>query len=130
MIRRIVVSLLQYGLALFAAIVLNFALPRIAPGNPIDFLVPAELAGTLSPEQRDKVLSQFGLDQPLPVQFERYLAGLARGDLAYSVRYGRPVSEILADYPGVTEPDIMACIAYGAEMSRERYVDVPLRHSP
>lgn len=97
MIRRIVVSLLQYGLALFAAIVLNFALPRIAPGNPIDFLVPAELAGTLSPEQRDKVLSQFGLDQPIPVQFERYLAGLARGDLAYSVRYGRPVSEILGE---------------------------------
>ena len=43
---------------------------------------------------------------------------------------GSTVSEILADYPGVSEPDIMACIAYGAEMSRERYVDVPLRHGP
>ncbi len=90
-------SLLQYGLALFAAVVLNFALPRIAPGNPIDFLVPPELAGTLTPEQRQQVLSQFGLDQPVPIQFERYVAGLARGDLSYSVRYGRPVSEVLGE---------------------------------
>jgi len=39
---------------------------------------------------------------------------------------GMPVTEILEDYPGLTEADIHACIAYGAEMARERYVDVPL----
>ena len=39
---------------------------------------------------------------------------------------GTPVSEILDDYPGLMEADIQACIAYGAEMSRERYVNVPL----
>lgn len=97
MIRRVSIAMLQYGLALFVAVVLNFALPRIAPGNPIDFLVPPELAGSLSPEQRAQVLSQFGLDQPVPIQFERYLSGLAHGDLAYSVRYGRPVSDLLIE---------------------------------
>jgi uncharacterized protein (DUF433 family) len=35
--------------------------------------------------------------------------------------------QILADYPGLTHDDIRACIAYAAEMSRERYVDMPLR---
>ncbi|HEY3930129.1 MAG TPA: DUF433 domain-containing protein [Candidatus Koribacter sp.] len=39
---------------------------------------------------------------------------------------GSTVAEILESYPGITETDIQACIAYGAEMSRERYVDVPL----
>ncbi len=39
---------------------------------------------------------------------------------------GTTVAEILADYPGLTETDIQACIAYGAEMSRERYVEIPL----
>jgi len=39
---------------------------------------------------------------------------------------GSTVAEILEDYPGLTEADIQACIAYGAEMARERYVDVPL----
>ena len=33
--------------------------------------------------------------------------------------------EILDDYPGIEAADILACIAYGAEMSRERYVELP-----
>jgi uncharacterized protein (DUF433 family) len=39
---------------------------------------------------------------------------------------GATEREILKDYPGLESEDIHACIAYGAEMSRERYVDVPL----
>jgi uncharacterized protein (DUF433 family) len=39
---------------------------------------------------------------------------------------GASVKEILANYPGLEEADVLACIAYGAEMSRERYVEVPL----
>jgi uncharacterized protein (DUF433 family) len=37
---------------------------------------------------------------------------------------GMTVREILEEYPGITEEDVRACIAYGAEMSRERYVEV------
>jgi len=33
--------------------------------------------------------------------------------------------EVLENYPGLEKADILACIAYGAEMSRERYVDLP-----
>jgi uncharacterized protein (DUF433 family) len=39
---------------------------------------------------------------------------------------GMTISEILDEYPGLEEADIYACIAYGAEMSRERYVDIPM----
>lgn len=39
---------------------------------------------------------------------------------------GWSVQDILDNYPGLVEGDILACIAYGAEMSRERYVDIPL----
>lgn len=39
---------------------------------------------------------------------------------------GMTTEEILKDYPDLEEADIRACIAYGAEMSRERYVEVPL----
>ncbi len=38
---------------------------------------------------------------------------------------GMPINEILQEYPDLEEADIFACIAYGAEMARERYVDVP-----
>lgn len=38
---------------------------------------------------------------------------------------GETVAGIMEEYPGVTEDDIRACIAYGSEMSRERFVPVP-----
>jgi uncharacterized protein (DUF433 family) len=39
---------------------------------------------------------------------------------------GMTPQQVLAEYPGLEEADIQACIAYGAEMSRERYVELPL----
>ena len=38
---------------------------------------------------------------------------------------GMKTDEILDEYPDLEEADILACIAYGAEMSRERYIDIP-----
>jgi uncharacterized protein (DUF433 family) len=38
---------------------------------------------------------------------------------------GMTIKEIIDEYPQLTEDDIRAAIAYGAEMSRERYVEVP-----
>ncbi|HQL53188.1 MAG: DUF433 domain-containing protein [Phycisphaerae bacterium] len=37
---------------------------------------------------------------------------------------GTSMRELLDNYPGLTESDIYACIAYGAEMSRERYLNL------
>ncbi len=37
---------------------------------------------------------------------------------------GWRISEILENYPGLDEADVYACIAYGAEMSRERFVEI------
>jgi len=39
---------------------------------------------------------------------------------------GSTHADILKNYPGLVEEDILACIAYGSEMSRDRYVSVPL----
>ncbi|MBX3732701.1 MAG: DUF433 domain-containing protein [Verrucomicrobiae bacterium] len=39
---------------------------------------------------------------------------------------GSPVEEILKDYPGLEREDIRACLAYGSEMTRERYVEIAL----
>ena len=37
---------------------------------------------------------------------------------------GMPVAEILGEYPGLEEADIFACIAYGAEVADDRFIDV------
>ncbi len=90
----------QYAAVLVAAVVLNFALPRLAPGDAVDYLLPPEIAGSLTAEQRSEILGQFGLDQPVPEQFKRYVSGLAGGDLGFSLRYRRPVGELLAERVG------------------------------
>jgi uncharacterized protein (DUF433 family) len=38
---------------------------------------------------------------------------------------GTSVADVLAEYPQLEEADVLACIAYGSEMSRERYVSIP-----
>lgn len=37
---------------------------------------------------------------------------------------GMTIKEILEQYPGLEKADILACIAYGAEMARERYIEI------
>jgi uncharacterized protein (DUF433 family) len=39
---------------------------------------------------------------------------------------GMTISEILEEYPQLTLEDLLACLAYGAEMARERFVDVSI----
>ena len=39
---------------------------------------------------------------------------------------GMTMAEIIEEYPQLQTEDILACIAYGAEMSRERFVDIPI----
>lgn len=41
---------------------------------------------------------------------------------------GMSHQEILDEYPGLEDLDLLACLAYGAEMSRERYADFPVEN--
>ena len=38
---------------------------------------------------------------------------------------GWSTQQVLENYPGLEEADVLACIAYGAEISREHYIDIP-----
>lgn len=42
---------------------------------------------------------------------------------------GMSVEEVVDEYPDLRREDVLACIAYGAEMSRERYVEIPIEAS-
>ena len=88
--------LAQYALVLAVALTINFALPRLAPGDPLDYLLGQE-AQRITPEQRQKVLAQFGLDRSVAEQYQVYISGIARGDLGTSVRFGRPVTQVLVE---------------------------------
>lgn len=42
---------------------------------------------------------------------------------------GQSIEEVLSEYPQLTREDILACIAYGAEMSAEHFVELPVNKS-
>jgi oligopeptide transport system permease protein len=66
---------------LLAIVTLAFFLMRIAPGGPFDE------DQALPPAIKANLDAAYGLDQPLPVQFGRYLSGLLRGDFGPSLKY-------------------------------------------
>jgi peptide/nickel transport system permease protein len=94
---RVLGRIAQYALVILITLSLNFAIPRLAPGSPIDYLVPSEQVSTVTPEQRERILAQFGLERPLTEQYWSYLAGIAQGDLGISTQQGRPVVDMLLE---------------------------------
>lgn len=85
-----------YALAAWAALTLNFFLPRLMPGDPATALF-ARFRGRLGPEALDALRETFGLtDSPLIVQYVTYLRHVLSGDLGVSVAYfPSPVSEVI-----------------------------------
>ncbi len=90
--------ILRYIVTFLALVVLNFALPRMIPGDPLSALTgdpSADMPVLLTQEMREKVLGYYGLDRPVTAQFWAYLVGLARGDLGWSIYYNVPVRTLL-----------------------------------
>jgi len=87
----------QYALVLWAAATLNFVLPHLAPGDPIQYLYGGDALG-LAPEAAEQVRAGYGLDRSLPEQYGAFWTGLLRADLGRSVEFNRPVVDVLWDY--------------------------------
>ena len=83
----------------FAVSVLTFALLDIAPGTFFDELKtnPSITAETLT-----VLKNRYGLDQPLPIRYERWLKGAIRGDFGLSLAYNTPVVSLLLPRAGNT----------------------------
>jgi peptide/nickel transport system permease protein len=68
---------------------ITFGLMRLVPGDP-----SAALGGlSATPQEREQIRRDLGLDQPVSVQLVKWYAGLARGDLGRSIFLGKPVLE-------------------------------------
>ena len=87
--------------ALLVAVVLNFLLPRLIPGNPVDVIVSRMGQGGLSSEAQQRTyeafMREFGLDRPLWDQFVLYMTGVFQGNFGASFSfYPTPVSSLIA----------------------------------
>ncbi|GIW05958.1 MAG: ABC transporter permease [Dehalococcoidia bacterium] len=84
---------------LAAIVVLNFLIPRLLPGDPLDALAAGEHESGLAPlsaAARENLRQFYGLDRDLVGQFTHYLSSLARGDLGWSFAKRQPVRDLLA----------------------------------
>ena len=100
---RVLVTRLASSIAVFLLIAMGlFALVRLAPGDPVEMMVPPDVLGADREAYTAAVRERLGLDQPIAVQFWRWLGGLMTGDLGFSYTNGQPVGDILADRLGPT----------------------------
>ena len=89
----IISRLLIAVVTLLGMSIVIFVLMRLAPGDIVDILFAS--AGYVNPAAKQEISQELGLDQPVLVQYSRWLADLARGDLGKSYRYDLPAWQIV-----------------------------------
>src|SRR5438128_10710063 len=89
LVRRLVFAIPVLIGILFVA----FALTRLIPGDAC----AAMLGDRYTPEKCIEFRAHYGLDDPLPIQFVRYLGNVLQGELGTSIRTSRPVTDIISE---------------------------------
>lgn len=89
-------------LTLFGISIALFALLRLVPGNPADlFINPITFQGDAKAAQA-AMTKQLGLDQPIPVQYVKWIGEVVHGNLGYSYQSGQPVTQLIGERLGPT----------------------------
>ncbi|OAB36004.1 ABC transporter permease [Paenibacillus glacialis] len=94
---RIIRQLATYVSVLIFVVLLNFWLPRLLPGGPVDFLTAGGDQGAIfvSEVQKQAMLEYYHLNNTLWVQFTQYLKGLLTFDFGLSFTYKSPVYDVI-----------------------------------
>ncbi|MCP4544747.1 MAG: ABC transporter permease, partial [Chloroflexi bacterium] len=90
---------------LFGVLIITFILARSVPFHPCEML----LGDKWTPEMCERLLRAKGMDKPIPVQFVIYMQDVIRGDFGNSIRFNRPVIQILVErLPATVELSVTA----------------------
>ena len=88
-------------ITVWVAVTVNFFLFRALPG---DYVSNFSRVPGASAELQQQLREQFGLDQPLIVQYFTYLLRLVQGNLGYSFKYQKPVTDVVGEMLANTVP--------------------------
>lgn len=107
MFKYIVKKLILMIPVLICMTVIVFLILHLAPGDPVDLIV----GPNVTPEVYHNIRNKLGLDQPLVVQYFKFISNLIRGDLGTSILQQRPVSEIIIErFPVTLELGLTALV--------------------
>ncbi len=101
MTRFILRRLVQAVLTVLGVTILTFALIKLAPGDPVSLMVAG--SADVSPNDLTALRQAYGLDDPLPQQYLRWLGRVVQGDFGQSLLYRRPVLQMI----GATLPNTL-----------------------
>ena len=83
---------------LFLVSIVLFSIFKLVPGDPVAMMLEGQRL-SMKPEAYQALYEQtradFGLDQPLPIQYVKWLVNTVSGDLGYSIQYKKPVIDVL-----------------------------------
>ncbi len=89
--------LLQAVPLLLAVATVTFFIVHLAPGDPMDMFLEQRYRRNIDPEVIELIRQKYGLDQPLHIQYAKWIGNLFQGDFGESFRYRRPVSTLIAE---------------------------------
>ncbi|SHM42061.1 oligopeptide transport system permease protein [Gracilibacillus kekensis] len=96
MAKYIIQRIIYMLITLFIIASATFVLMQFLPGSPFN-----ELGGKMTAEQEEILLEEYGLNDPVPVQYARYISNMVQGDLGVSFQYdNRSVTSIILDRLG------------------------------
>jgi peptide/nickel transport system permease protein len=121
--RYLIRRLLQSLVVLWLVTVIVFAIARLS-GNPADLMTPMG-AG---PETRERIVRDLGLDQPLPVQYGKFVLNAAQGDFGTSIRFRAPALELVLDRLPATLKLAFAALLLATAVGIPLGVIAALRH--
>ena len=98
--RRVLLALLT----MWAVSVLSFTVIQLPPGDYItSYIAQMSSSGSaVSLEEAEALRQQYGLDQPMYIQYVRWIAMVLRGNFGMAMEYGRPVSDVIGDRLALT----------------------------
>jgi peptide/nickel transport system permease protein len=99
--------LLSLSLSLIAASLVIFLVMEVVPGDPASFMMGINA----DPQAVAALRTQLGLDQPLPLRYLGWVAGLLQGDFGISYTYRVPVSELIAERVVISLPLTLYALA-------------------
>jgi oligopeptide transport system permease protein len=123
MIRFVARRVVYMFIALFIIVSITFFISKALPGDP--FSDPK-----LTPQTRQQLYEKYGLDKPLYVQYAKYMANVAQGDLGNSYFYeSRPVSQLILQRLPISAFIGIQAVIFGLVIGMVLGIIAALRHN-
>jgi ABC-type dipeptide/oligopeptide/nickel transport system permease component len=130
MLNALASKIVQTVVVLIMVSIVVFLLVRLTPGDPVDIFIGES---NVSDEQRAVLIKQYGLDQPLHMQFVAFASNALQGDLGSSITQRQPVMALIAPaFLATVELSVAGLIlsiivgvplAFAAAIHRGKFID-------